>query len=142
MLRMILFLVFFNLFSISYAVDFYAVLATVESGGDPSAIGDGGRSVGLYQISKLYVDDVNRIAGTCYIYDDRFDQVKSRKMVEIYLTHYGRRYTRLTGCAVTFDVLAAIHNGGPDGWRKHSTLKYRQKVRMGMCAYAKKTHGE
>jgi len=143
MCKILMFAVFLTLQPcVLSAVDFYEALASVESGGNPSAVGDGGRSVGLYQISKIYVDDVNRIAGTRYTHDDRFDPVKSRKMVGIYLAHYGRRYTRMTGHPTTLDVLAAIHNGGPDGWRKSSTLKYRQKVRMAMSAPAENTEEE
>ena len=113
---------------VSSAVDFYEALALVESGGNPSAVGDGGRSVGLYQIGRIYVDDVNRIAGSNFTYADRYDPGKSRRMVEIYIAYYGRRYTRLTGCPATFEVLAAIHNGGPDGWKKPATRKHWRKM--------------
>ena len=107
-------------------------LIAVESGGDDNAIGDGGKALGCLQIHAIYVRDVNRIAGTEYTHTDAFDRVKSITMTGIYLAHYGKRYTRITGKPVTYEVLARIHNGGPDGWKKPATLKSWKKVRKVM----------
>lgn len=120
--------VIFGVSAIS-AQDIYSAIATVESRNNDFAIGDNGRSIGRYQITKIYVDDVNRIAGTRFTCADRNNPQKSRKMVEIYLAHYSKRYTRLTGKPVTDEVKARIHNGGPDGFKKHSTVKYWHKVK-------------
>ena len=95
----------------------------VESGGR-CVTGDSGRAVGVYQIHKVYVDDVNRIAKTKYTYADRNDEAKSRKMVEIYLTHYGKGKSQLD--------MARIHNGGPTGHKKQATLKYAEKIKKVM----------
>ena len=93
----------------------------VESKGDANAIGDGGASVGAYQIQKIYVDDINQW-GYNYSYDDRYDRNKSRDMARIYLTHYGG----------TIEEMARKHNGGPRGHKKHATLRYWHKVRARM----------
>ena len=111
------------------AKDIYEATSFVESRNDDFAVGDHGKAVGRYQLHNIYVDDVNRIAGTTYTYADRFDPVKSKEMVIIYLNHYGKRYIRLTGLPVTDEVKARIHNGGPDGFKKDSTLAYWDKVR-------------
>ena len=103
-------------------------IAYVESNYNDSAVGDGGTAVGRYQLHRIYVDDVNRIAGTHYTYSDRYDPVKSRQMVIIYLTYYGDLYTRTTGNVATNEVLARIHNGGPYGYRKPATIRYWNKV--------------
>jgi hypothetical protein len=113
----------------SYSTELLNAIACIESNCDDKAIGDGGEAVGRYQIHKIYVDDVNRIAGTSYSYDDRYDPVKSEQMVIIYLTHYGDFYTRVTGKTPTAEVLARIHNGGPYGYRKKETIKYWNKVK-------------
>lgn len=103
-------------------------LAFVESGGNPRAVGDGGKAIGLFQIWKIYVDDVNRILGKpVFDYVDRLDSDKSRAMVRIYLKHYASE--KRLGRPVTFEDMARIHNGGPDGWRKESTKKYWRKVK-------------
>ena len=93
----------------------------VESSGGVYTVGDGGKAVGPYQLWKVYVDDVNRIAGTKYTYADRMDEKKSREMVKIYLSHYGNRLTELE--------MARIHNGGPKGHKKQSTVKYAEKIK-------------
>lgn len=53
-------------------------LVKVESKGVRTAIGDKGRAVGILQIHKCVVDDVNRICKTTYTYADRKDAKKSR----------------------------------------------------------------
>lgn len=88
----------------------------VESKGDPGVIGADGE-VGAFQISKIYVDDVNRIAylmhkdkysaPISWEYFHRKSLTCSRWMVNAYLTHYGG----------TIEEMARKHNGGPDGWR-------------------------
>lgn len=109
---------------------FYEALRAVESSGRVEAVGDGGKAVGLYQIHPEYVEDVNRISGKKYKLEDRCDPEKSLEMVKIYLSHYCKRYERLTGKRATFQVAARIHNGGPNGWKKPATLKYWKKIQQ------------
>ena len=108
-------------------------IAIVESNNNPNAEGDFRRDVpmaiGAYQLWKIYVDDVNRIYRTNFTYEDRWDVSKSREMVRLYLIHYGRQYSRLTGKPCTLEVLARIHNGGPNGYKKKATEAYWQKVK-------------
>lgn len=111
------------------ATDIYEAIAYAESRGIDCAVGDNGKALGRYQIHKIYVNDVNRIAKTNYTYDDRLDAEKSLAMVKIYLDYYGRRYTILTGKPVTDEVMARSHNGGPDGFRKQSTVAYWNRVK-------------
>lgn len=111
--------------SMSYLLE---SISWVESKHDPEAVGDNGKAVGAYQIHKGYVDDVNRIYGTRFTYEDRKNPEKSKRMVQLYLLYYGARYERITGMKVTVDILARIHNGGPNGWKKHATIEYADKV--------------
>lgn len=104
-------------------------IAKVESDNNPSAIGDKGAAVGIYQIHPAYVKDVNRIANTNFKLIDRYDVEKSKQMVTTYLWHYGKAYIQKTGKLPDFEVLARIHNGGPDGWKKKSTMRYWEKVK-------------
>lgn len=103
-----------------------AALIVVESQGDDIAVGDDGRAFGCLQIHAEYVEDVNRIAGASYVHEDAFDRDKAIKMVTIYLTHYCRK-ERL-GRVATFEDLARCHNGGPNGYRRESTIKYWRQV--------------
>ena len=114
------------------ARDLYEAISYVESRGIDCSVGDNGKALGRYQLHKIYVDDVNRIANTNYTYNDRMDAEKSLAMVKIYLDYYGKRYTRLTGKTATDEVKARIHNGGPNGYKKPATLKYWLKVKEAM----------
>lgn len=93
----------------------------VESSGNPAAIGDGGEAVGVLQIHRVLVDDVNRILGKDqFTYEDRFSVGKSREMFRIYTDHYSR--------GESDEVIARRWNGGPRGDNKESTLIYWEKV--------------
>jgi len=110
-------------------------LVLVESGGDPNAIGDNGLAVGILQIHPVYLRDVNRILDRGeFELEDRLNPERSMVMATIYLRHYGTRYRRLTGKEPTFEVLARIHNGGPDGWKNPATVRYWKKVRDVLCS--------
>jgi hypothetical protein len=108
--------------------DVLDAIAIVESNNNPNAVGDNGKAVGAFQIHKIYVDDVNRILGEDkYSYDDRWDAEKSRKMTLIYTLHYTKKYNH------TAESMAAVHNGGVDGYEQfligHKRIKnYVQKV--------------
>ena len=110
------------------------LLISVETGGcaDPNtAIGDNGNAVGCLQIWKICVDDTNRIVGKKqFSYEDRKNRKKSIQLAKIYLTHYGKYYTKKTGKPVTMEVLARNWNGNPvNGYKNPKTLKYWLKVK-------------
>ena len=94
------------------------VLAVVESNNNPSAVGDNSRAIGILQIHKVFVDDVNRIYKTSFTYADRYSKEKSFEMAALYLRHYGKPNGK---------YLAQIFNGGPRGNQKAATKKYWQK---------------
>jgi hypothetical protein len=100
----------------------------VESRYNPNAVGDNGVSVGSFQITKAYVDDVNRLYHRQYTYNDRYDRRKSRNMTILYLSYYGNLYEKRTGNRATYEVLCRIHNGGPTGMYKLKTKQYWKKV--------------
>ncbi len=96
----------------------------VESGGDPYAVGDGGRAIGVLQIHRAYWSDATRFLGVDWPYSQARDPVKAAMAVEAYTRHYARQYGR----PWTVETIARIHNGGPTGWRKESTIPYYRKV--------------
>lgn len=100
----------------------FEAISKVESGN-----GKYGKNV--YQLQDIYIDDVNRILGRNeFKYEDKFDVCKSREMMAIYWGRYGAIYESKTGNSVSYPVLARIHNGGPDGWKKYSTKRYAKRV--------------
>ena len=124
-----------NAFAVEIPHKLMSALCIVESNakGDYSKKLKEYRAIGAFQLWKIYVDDVNNIFKNrgCkkrYKYSDRYDYRKSYEMVVIYLNHYGTIYEKKTGKKATFEVLSRIHNGGPNGWKKESTIKYWNKV--------------
>lgn len=95
-------------------------IARIESRSDPNAVGDSGRAIGVYQIHRRYWQDGTRILGVDWSYEHAADTAKARQVVRAYLRHYGRGRDILD--------MARIHNGGPQGYRKQSTLDYARKI--------------
>ena len=102
-------------------------LRIVESGGDDNAVGDGGKAIGPYQIWKIYWKDAIEfdpsIGGK---YEDCFNREYAEKIVDAYMRRYATK--RRLGHEPTWEDMARIHNGGPNGHKKQSTVKYWKKV--------------
>lgn len=106
-------------------------LIQVESGGDPNAIGDDGAAVGVLQLHRHYVDDVNRIVGQpLFHYDDRLDPILARSMTYIYLRYWGGQHAVRDKTPPSLEALARIHKGGPRGATRDGTRPYWDKVRQ------------
>lgn len=85
----------------------------------------------VYQITHEYVLDLRRLYPLLdFRYGETGSRHKSEMMMYLYWKHYGHAYSRKTGRPVTYEVLARIHNGGPNGWRNPATDKYWTKVRI------------
>jgi len=112
-------------------------LIQIESNGNDFAVGDNGQAYGCLQIHKVYVDDVNRILGVDkYVHQDAFNRLDSIDMFMTYTAHYAT-YERL-GREPTVEDFVRIHNGGPDGWKKPSTIKHWTKVNNLLKKHAKR----
>jgi hypothetical protein len=96
------------------------VLACVESNNNPLAVGDQGRALGTYQIHLAYWEEGTRWLGVNWPFREAFDPDKARCVVRAYLLHHG--------CGMTLLDMARIHNGGPTGPHRRSTLPYARRV--------------
>lgn len=116
---------------------FFLALAIVESNCNDNAIGKHGE-VGRYQISQIYLDDVNRIRGEYDYYSDNLlmEQMTNEHLAELavltYINYYCEKCRKKTGKPITFEMMARIHNGGPYGYKKDCTIDYWQKVKKAM----------
>jgi hypothetical protein len=104
-------------------------IRTVETGGeaDPDrAIGDKGKALGAYQIHRSYWIDATEKdpALRALGYESVTNREIAERVVLAYLTRYAPDWK--------IDTVARIHNGGPKGHRKESTLDYARKVRAAM----------
>lgn len=106
----------------------------IESGGNCDAVNEAEQAYGCMQIRKIYVDDVNRILklngdSRVFVHEDAFDKDKSIDMFLLYIFYYAEQKEKKTGKPATYEDMARIHNGGPNGWKKESTKKYYEKVK-------------
>ena len=105
----------------------------VETGGcfDPlNAVGDGGLSIGPYQIMECYHADALQFDPTLPPYESMKgpDSISNGERV---MQAYSNRYTTKArlGHEPTFEDFARNHNGGPNGYKKESTTGYFEKVK-------------
>jgi len=93
----------------------------VESRGDSMAYNAGEDAVGVLQIRPIMMREVNRLLGyNKYTLDDRWSKSKSIEMFNVIKQHTTNP---------TNEILARNWNGGWNGYKKKSTLKYWQKVK-------------
>jgi hypothetical protein len=108
---------------------FLQAVEAVESKGNPTAVGDGGRSLGAYQLSKAYCEDAlhRHLARRDYV-SIAFSPGKSRDVV----VRYWKRFVPLALERREWQTLARVHNGGPAGAGKRQTLPYWSRVKSEM----------
>ena len=105
-----------------YLAPLFNAIAKVESN-------CGVTSRNIYQISDIYIDDLNRIYPHIYPKRCKYDKYASQCMMFDYWRFYAYDYARKTKKPITYEVLARIHNGGPDGMFKATTIPYWHKVK-------------
>ncbi len=96
----------------------------VETGGHPdaaNALGDGGRSLGPYQISRDYWRD----SGVPGVYR----MVRHNAYAERVMKAYWSRHCPGALARLDFQTLARVHNAGPDGAQNRGSLPYWRQVR-------------
>jgi hypothetical protein len=102
-------------------------IRAVESGGrERPPDGDGGRSIGPYQISRAYWDDAIAFdPGIGGAYEDCRDPAYAERVIAAFM----RRHVPAAWRARDAEVIARTHNGGPDGASEAATLPYWERVR-------------
>lgn len=104
-----------------------AIIA-VESGGDQNAVGDAGKAYGLLQMHSAYVQDAAEWANNDWTHEDAFDPEKARRIFIAYMDRYAQDHKRPAGMSRA-EYISRIHNGGPTGYLKESTIPYWKKVK-------------
>lgn len=104
---------------------FLSALHQVEASGRKGPVkGDNGRSLGPLQISKLYWID-SKVAGK---YSDCANLEYSKRVFISYM----KRHAPKALSDGDWQKLARIHNGGPQGHLRSSTIHHWMKVRKAM----------
>ncbi len=108
-------------------IELLNAMCEVESGCDPDAIGDNGNAIGPYQIWEVYwIDATEHDSSIKGQYSDCINKEYAEKVIFAYWDRYATE-ERL-GHIPTDEDRARIHNGGHDGYKKESTIKYWEKV--------------
>lgn len=110
-----------------------AAIRTVESSNRKVAKdGDNGKSIGHYQIGKLYFKDAAQQNPDLGIY--KYSDVRKEHVAVAVIRAYWAKYATREhlGHEPTDKDRARLHNGGPDGCKKQSTLKYWKKIQKAM----------
>lgn len=101
-----------------------AAIHQVETSGRRGPIlGDGGAALGPLQIHKAYHAD----SGVPGPYSRCADYAYSVRVFKAYMARYAT--PRRLGRTPTAQDVARIHNGGPNGYKRRSTLTYWSKVK-------------
>ena len=99
----------------------------VESNGDCSKIGKVGE-LGCYQIRECFwIDALEYDSSIGGEYEDVIDREYAEKVIYAYWDRYATE--KRLGRPVTDEDRARIHNGGPNGHKKSSTIKYWKKIK-------------
>lgn len=110
---------------------FFDALREVETGFSNNPLdGDGGRSIGPYQISRAYWEDATVDFWERGVYQD----CRSAKYAETVIEAYMARWCPDALISHDFETMARTHNGGPRGPQKSSTYHYWNKVNAVMNA--------
>jgi len=103
--------------------DLFRALRIVESDCNPYAVGDYGHALGMYQITYPYWQDA------CDEQPDlrfgSYGMCVYRPYSENVMLAYWKRHAP---DSVSWEQLARIHNGGPNGYKKQATRPYWKKV--------------
>jgi len=90
--------------------------------------GDGGKALGPYQIWHSYWLDATEFDKTI---GGKYEDVNNLKYARKVFDAYMRRYATVKrlGRVATWEDIARIHNGGPNGYKKSATDKYWNGVK-------------
>lgn len=88
-----------------------------------------------YQITRLFVDECNRIAKLNhsplrFTYADRCDRLRSQEMMMVYLSFYGEVYTRHFGHKPDVKFYALVYHLGWTGYLRYHARRENQVARL------------
>lgn len=111
---------------------FFRAIAVVESGDRDNVVGDRGKALGRFQIWKVYWQDA--VSKFPSLKDEgNYDSCLrdgnySERVVAAYFLRYGKKFLE----AGDYESLARIHNGGPKGHLRSSTVEYWKRVKKAL----------
>lgn len=89
------------------------VIAQIESSGNPKAVGDGGKSLGKFQVKAKTVECYNKYYHTKLKHTDAFDPNIGRKIAHFYFYVEIPKYLRNKKIPITRNSMIECYNRGP-----------------------------
>ena len=109
------------------------VLKHIETNHDPTSLGDYidgvPKSYGILQIQKAVIIDVNEKYGTNYTHRDAFKINCAEEIFILYVTMWSKHLELKENRTVTTEDIVRIWNGGPNGYKRNSTMGYLAKFK-------------
>lgn len=104
----------------------FKAMAWEESRHKPKAYNKREDAVGIVQIRKCVIIDVNKIIlkAPVFVHDDAYEIQASQHIFFYYLSYWGKRANQRWKKPYTMELYARIWNGGPNGHRRKSTDRY------------------
>lgn len=103
---------------------FVTAIYRVESSSRPGQVGDHGRAIGPFQIHYQYWHD-SGVKG-------RWQQCMDYGYALRVMTAYLNRYAAQAVGKRDYQVLARVHNGGPEGPLRSATVAYWRRVKAAL----------
>ena len=108
---------------------FMAKIGQIESNNTDSVIGDGGRAYGRYQIHDICVKGSGLKDLLGYTHADMFDSTKAEHVFWATMGVHSYTFARRHGRYPSYEELARMWNGGPNGHNMKATLGYLKKFK-------------
>lgn len=118
----------------AYAVEInLKAVAWIESSGNPKAVGDNGKALGLYQLHKGVIDDYNKENHVLNTHSDALEPITAHKIAKWYLTIKIPKYLKYYGLKDTLANRLTAYNMGIKAVReKRTAKKYLKKYLLAL----------
>jgi hypothetical protein len=90
-----------------------AILIQLETG---NGVKDNGDAIGPLQIKPIFIEEVNRITGSCYKHSDARNKKVAMMIVHAYMRHQYNRFAKRHKKAPSVYEMALIFRYGPTGY--------------------------
>ena len=109
--------------------EFIRKIGQIESGNTDSVIEANGHGYGRYQIYNICVKGSGMTDLLGYSHDDMFNAEKSKHVFWATMGIFCHTYAQKHGHYPTYEQLARMWCGGPEGYKKNATLNYLHKFK-------------
>lgn len=112
--------------------DFIRAIGQIESNNTDNVVGDGGRAIGRYQIHDICVKGSGLKDLLNYQHKDMADSIKAEHVFWATMGVHCYTYAMKYGNYPSYEELARMWNGGPNGYQMQATLGYLKKFKQAL----------